>query len=51
MEMLAVIEILSRVNETIGSITRVLQGLEMLTPVTEKVATDLLKGDVPLIWS
>ena len=23
----------------------------MLTPITEKVATDLLKGEVPLIWS
>lgn len=51
MEMLAVIDILSKVNETIASIARVLQGVEMLTPITEKVATDLLKGDVPLIWS
>jgi hypothetical protein len=51
MEMLAVIEILSKVNESIQSIARVLQGVEMLTPITEKVAIDLLKGEVPLIWS
>jgi hypothetical protein len=51
MEMLAVIDILVKVNDTIASISRVLQGIEMLTPVTEKVATDLLKGEVPLIWS
>lgn len=51
MEMLAVIEILAKVNEVIGSISRVLQGTEMLTPVTEKVALELLKGDVPLAWS
>ena len=49
--MLAVIDILVKVNDTIASISRVLQGIEMLTPVTEKVATDLLKGEVPLIWS
>jgi Dynein heavy chain C-terminal domain len=51
MEMLAVIDILRRVDDTIQSISRVLQGVEMLTPVTEKVALDLLKGEVPLIWS
>jgi hypothetical protein len=38
MEMLAVIEILYKMHEMIGSIARVLQGVEMLTPVTEKVA-------------
>jgi dynein heavy chain 2 len=51
MEMLAVIEILAKVNDMIASIARVLQGAEMLTPVTEKVALDLLKGEVPLNWS
>ena len=51
MEMLAVIDILTKVQETIGSIARVLQGTEMLTPLTEKVATDLLKGEVPHVWS
>jgi LAS superfamily LD-carboxypeptidase LdcB len=51
MEMLGVVEILSKVNESIQSIIRVLQGTEMLTPQTEKVATDLLKGTVPLVWS
>ena len=51
MEMLAVIDILHRVDETIQSISKVLQGVEMLTPVTEKVCLDLLKGEVPLIWS
>jgi Dynein heavy chain C-terminal domain len=51
MEMLAVIEILSKINEMISSIARVLQGVEMLTPVTEKVALDLLKGEVPMIWN
>ena len=49
--MLAVIEILRKVDDTIQSISRVLQGVEMLTPITEKVALELLKGDVPLVWS
>ena len=51
MEMLAVIEILQKINDMIGSIARVLQGVEMLTPVTEKVALDLLKGETPLMWT
>jgi hypothetical protein len=51
MEMLSVIDILLKVDETIQSIAKVLQGVEMLTPVTEKVCLDLLKGEVPLIWS
>lgn len=51
MEMLAVIEILHKINDMISSIARVLQGVEMLTPMTEKVALDLLKGEVPLVWS
>ena len=50
MEMLCVTDILTKVGETIASITRVLQGTEMLTPDTEKVATELLKGEVPLTW-
>ena len=51
MEMLAVVEILQKINEMIGSISRVLQGVEMLTPLTEKVALDLLKGETPLMWA
>ena len=51
MEMLAVIDILDKVNDTMTSIIKVLQGTEMLTPDTEKVATDLLKGTMPLMWS
>jgi hypothetical protein len=35
MEMLAVIDILHKVDESIQSISKVLQGVEMLTPVTE----------------
>ena len=48
--MLAVIDILRKVDDTIQSISRVLQGVEMLTPVTEKVALELLKGELPLVW-
>lgn len=50
MEMQGVIDILTKVNESIISLTKVLQGTEMLTPKTEKEAIDLLKGAVPLIW-
>jgi len=50
MEMLYVIEILQKIHETVVSITRVLSGTEMLTPDTEKVATDLLRGDVSNSW-
>ena len=51
MEMLAVIDILQKVNDTIVSISRVLTGTEMLSTVIEKVAADLLKSEVPAIWS
>lgn len=51
MEMQGVIEILSKVNETIMSISKVLQGTEMLTSNTEHVAIELLKGGVPLVWA
>lgn len=51
MEMQAVIDILAKVNDMIASIARVLQGVEMLTPITEKVAKELLKGDLPHVWS
>lgn len=44
MEMSDVIEILSKVNECIENISKVLQGTETLTSETEKIAIDLLKG-------
>lgn len=50
MEMVNVQEMLQKVNESIQSITRVLQGTEMLTPKTQKEAMELLKGQVPAIW-
>ena len=50
MELTYVIDILQRVHESVTSIIRVLQGSEMLTPDTEKVATSLLKGDVSTTW-
>ena len=50
MEMQGVIDILDKVNDSLQSIIRVLQGTEMLTPQTEKEATDLLKGAVPNSW-
>lgn len=50
MEMQADIEILDKVNDSLQSIIRVLQGTEMLTPQTENEATDLLIGVVPNSW-
>jgi hypothetical protein len=50
MELQGVIDILHKVNDSISSITRVLQGTEMLTSSTEKEAKDLLKSAVPLSW-
>lgn len=51
MEMLAVIDVLQKVNDTILSISRVLTGTEMLSPVIEKVANALILSEVPAIWS
>lgn len=50
MEMLFVIDILQRVNESIVRITKVLSGVEMLTPDTEKVAKSLMIGDISATW-
>lgn len=50
MEVLAVIQILKKVNESITSILGVLNGTEMLTPVIEAEATALLKNAVPPTW-
>lgn len=50
MEIGNVIEVLHKVHESIRSIQQILQGLEMLTPETEKIAISLLKGEVPLAW-
>jgi len=50
MEMSQVVEILMNVNDSISSISAVLQGTEMLTTSTEMEAIALLKGTVPLSW-
>ena len=48
--MLAVRDLLNRVNDSISSITKVLQGQAMLTPAIQAVATELLKGCLPAAW-
>jgi len=50
MEMVAVKKILGFVNESIGSITKVLKGSEMLTPKIQQEAMSLLKNSVPETW-
>ena len=50
MEVQTVKEILAFVNESITTITKVLEGTEMLTAKTQKEATELLKGAVPTTW-
>lgn len=49
-EMGSAIKLLSTVNDSINSITRVLQGSEMLTPKTEAEATQLMANCVPEAW-
>jgi len=44
-------EVLQAVHESISTITRILQGAEMLTAKSQKEATELLKGAVPGSWS
>jgi hypothetical protein len=44
LEMTAIKKILEKVNENISSIIGVLKGTTMLTPATETIATELLKG-------
>jgi len=43
--------LLAVVNESVSTIVKVLQGTEMLTPKSEKEATELLKGGVPTAWA
>jgi len=50
MEITTVKEILSVVNDSIVTITKILQGTEMLTPKSQKEATELLQSSVPATW-
>jgi len=50
MEMVAVRNILAKVDDNIQFIRKVLQGTEMLTPQTEAIATQLMKSEVPASW-
>ncbi len=50
MEIIAVKDLLTRVNDHITSISKVLQGQAMLTPAIQSIATELLKGSLPVIW-
>lgn len=50
MELLNTKETLAIVNESITTIKKILEGTELLTPKSEKEATELLKGGVPLTW-
>lgn len=50
MELSTTRDLLVLVNESITTIIKVLQGTEMLTPKSEKEATELLKGGVPTAW-
>lgn len=47
MEIVNVKEILQYVDESITTITKVLQGTEMLSAKSQKEATELLKGALP----
>lgn len=51
MEVATAKEVLQAVHESISTITRILQGAEMLTAKSQKEATELLKGAVPGSWS
>ena len=50
MEIINVKEILYYVNESLMTIMKILQGTEMLTPKSQKEATELLKGAIPATW-
>lgn len=50
MEMQGVVDILSKVHEGITYLVKVLQGVETLTPIAEKTATALLRGETPASW-
>lgn len=43
-------DILIIVNLSITTISKILQGTDMLTPKSQKEATELLRGEVPLAW-
>jgi len=50
LEMTAIKAIIEKVNENIIAIVGVLKGTTMLTPGTEAIATELLKGQLPQTW-
>lgn len=50
MEIVTVKDILSNVHQSITTISRILQGNEMLTDKSQKDATWLMKGIVPPSW-
>jgi len=50
LEMTAIRTIIEKVNEHINSIIGVLKGTMMLTPATQSIATELLKGNLPQPW-
>lgn len=50
MEIVTVKEILLTVNESIITIIRILQGVEMLTDKSQREAKQLLKGQIPTSW-
>jgi hypothetical protein len=50
MELAGVKEVLALVQESVATISRVLQGAEMLTAKSQTEATELLKGAVPASW-
>lgn len=50
MELSSTKEILAIVHQSVTTIAKILQGTEMLTPKSQKEATELLKGGVPISW-
>lgn len=50
MEMDYIIRIMDDVHESLTYLIKVLNGQETLTPETEKIATQLLKGETPNAW-
>lgn len=51
MEIATVKDVLAGVHESVATITRILEGAEMLTAKSQKEATELLKGVVPASWT
>lgn len=50
MEIVTVKDILQYVHQSISTISKILQGTEMLTEKTQKEAKSLMKGEVPPSW-